>query len=64
MHELRETFQKLIINLTVEAGYKILHDDPTICGLVSHGVDFAILFRMGFSSLLFYDISQMWLRND
>ena len=32
--ELRETIQNFINNLKVEAGHKLLCDDPTMCGLI------------------------------
>ena len=33
VQELGETIQNFINNLIVEAGHKLLCDDPTICGL-------------------------------
>ena len=34
VQELGETIQNFINNLIVEAGHKLLCDDPTICGLI------------------------------
>ena len=63
--EFREAIQKFTNNLIVKAGHKLLCDDSIICGLIFPCNRFRNFVQNIFlKSLLFYGISEVWLRND